>query len=343
MSNRHIVDRKLPDRARLTFFFPVPTMGNEYYVVNIPFFENVVIQEKKKARYQKYSLISRSSNLYSYLGADSRQLNLSFSMTLPHILEEHPEINLDTYMPYDLDKSNIEEEKAKFKNPHGTDKKPKGMAFTLGTKYTKELAHDTAKTFLMNAKISKSLSEADEHMIQSRYGITEGEMFNLDYQANLELIGIENFTTKVISNVLAAKSSLLDIENNEDLEHRYQVIDIIIYWINLIRASVVNYPKNPIYGPPIIRLRHGILYQNIPCICTNYSIDFNEAAGYDLNTLLPRQLKINMKLEEIRTGDFGEFDPNDENNPIKRDNLAGWEAVVLEDSHSMDPGYGGLF
>jgi hypothetical protein len=81
------------------------------------------------------------------------------------------------------------------------------------------------------------------------------------------------------------------------------------------------------------------MYQDIPCICTDYSIGYNEAAGYDLDTLLPRQLQITMKLEEIRTGDFGEFDTTD---LIKKDNLAGWEAVVLGDTHSMDPGYGGI-
>ena len=46
-----------------------------------------------------------------------------------------------------------------------------------------------------------------------------------------------------------------------------------------------------------------------------------------------------MKLDEIRTGDFGEFDTTD---IIKKDNLAGWEAVVLGDTHSMDPGYGSV-
>ena len=42
-----------------------------------------------------------------------------------------------------------------------------------------------------------------------------------------------------------------------------------------------------------------------------------------------------MKLEEVRTGDFGEYDPV---NVIKRDNLAGWESVVTGENHSMDPG-----
>ena len=104
---------------------------------------------------------------------------------------------------------------------------------------------------------------------------------------------------------------------------------------------MINNAQNPIYGPPIIRLNHGIMYQNVPCICTDYSIGWNETAGYDLQTLLPRQLTISLKLEEFRTGNFGKFTGNP-NDIIERDNLAGWEAVVLgndEGTNSLDPGY----
>ena len=96
------------------FYFPRPTQGSEYYVVEMPFFENVKITENKKAKYQKYSMISRSSSLYSYLGADSRSLSLSFNMTLPHILDEHPGLTLDKFMSYQSDKDNLEGEKQKF-------------------------------------------------------------------------------------------------------------------------------------------------------------------------------------------------------------------------------------
>ena len=118
---------------------------------------------------------------------------------------------------------------------------------------------------------------------------------------------------------------------------KYKIIDIIIYWVNIIRSSVVNNAQNPIYGPPVIRLRHGLMYQDVPFICTDYSITWNENMGYDLATLLPRQLQITMKLNEFRTGDFGTFDPNQ---LVQRDNLAGWEAVVEGPTNSMDPGYG---
>ena len=134
MVNRHIVDRKLPERTRLMFYFPIPEKGGDYYVVKLPFFENVSIKEDKKARYQKYSLISRSSNLYSYLGADSRSINLTFNITLPHLLDEHPDISLDKFMPYSTkDNSNREREKKKFLQPYSTDSSPKSMAFVLGT------------------------------------------------------------------------------------------------------------------------------------------------------------------------------------------------------------------
>ena len=82
------------------------------------------------------------------------------------------------------------------------------------------------------------------------------------------------------------------------------------------------------------------MYQDVPCICKNYSLSFNEAMGYDLKTLLPRQIRITMNLEEVRTGDFGEFDPTSQNTRI-RDNLAGWEAVIEKSTMSLDPGSGG--
>ena len=333
MTNRHIVDRALPERAKLMFYFPVPTQGSDFYVIELPFFENVSIKENKKAKYQKYSLISRSSNLYSYLGADSRNLTLSFNMTLPHILDEHPGVTLDQYVKYEKDPMNVDAEKEKFLNPYKTDSAPKGMAFELGTKYTKELAVESAKQVLNSDWASSGMTvEEREEFIQS-YGLDP---------ATLESPLVDNrtvvkFDSPTPGSPEAQVAAVKILDDNQQKQLKYRIIDMIIYWTNIVRSSVVNNSKNPLYGPPIIRLRHGILYQDIPCICTNYSIDYNESAGYDMDTLLPRQLKITMKLDEIRTGDFGEFDTAD---IIKKDNLAGWEAVVLGDMHSMDPGYG---
>lgn len=332
MANRHIVDRALPDRAKLLFYFPMPSVGDNYFIVELPFFENVSIKESKKARYQKYSLISRSSNLYSYLGADSRQLTLSFNMTLPHILEEHSNISIDNSMSLSMDKENTELEKSRFLVPLQNQPPNKSAAFALGTQYTKSLSFvkDSVKQILTSDWAVSGMTLEEVEYFKSIYGVTLDDTV-LSPQVRNRTVQRDN------------PGEARELIEDSSLRLKNRIIDIIIYWTNLIRASVVNYSQNPIYGPPIIRLRHGIMYQDIPCICTNYSIDYNEAAGYDLLTLLPRQLKITMKLEELRTGDFGVFDPNNENHPVKKDNLAGWEAVVLQGSHSMDPGYGDLY
>jgi len=347
MTSRFIIDRALSERSKLMFYFPKQGNGAEHYVIEMPFFENIRIKESKKARYKKYSLISRSSDLYSYLGANSRELNLTFTMTLPHILEDHPDITMDKFVRYSNDVENIESQKRLFSHPQGPEIEPYGMAASLGTDYTKNLARDSASMVLSNAFVSGTLNTESQVYLASKYGLEDqliGDKFDstpnpfgpvknkfqsLVFPTLQKLNAISN--AQSIIPAIAAKNGSLTGENSL----RHQVIDLIIYWTNIIRSSVTNNSKNPLFGPPIVRLNHGILYQDIPCICNSYTIDYNEAAGYDLDTLLPRQLKISMKLEEIRTGDFGEYDPV---NVIKRDNLAGWESVVTGENHSMDPG-----
>ena len=129
-------------------------------------------------------------------------------------------------------------------------------------------------------------------------------------------------------------------------------IDVINYWVNLLRSSVLNDATNTLNGPPIVRLTHGILYRNLPCICTDVNISHNEMAGYDNKTLLPRVIVISLSLEEVRMGDLGKFDVGVKATPTSRDNLAGWESVVdspytldpqedllMIDRRSWDPGY----
>ena len=329
MTNRHIVDRKLPQRTYLKFYFPQPSEGNNYFTVRLPFFENAKIRESKKARYKKYSLISRSSNLYSYLGADSRVFDLTFNISLPHLLQDHPEIKKDTYINYEASKDNTEAEKERFKEPNKSKNVRKGMALKLGNQYTRQYAKDSAKQVITNLTTSGQAAVNPETLayLQFRYGLGK-EAFLEELSERKTLAGkvatVANYTANFFQNALSD-------------EAKATAIDLIIYWVNIIRASLVNNANNPIYGPPVIRLNHGIMYQNIPCLCTNYSIDFNEAAGYDMDTLLPRQITVNMKLEEFRTGNFGEFTGRAEG--IVKDNLAGWEAVVLGDTNSMDPGY----
>jgi hypothetical protein len=123
--------------------------------------------------------------------------------------------------------------------------------------------------------------------------------------------------------------------NSDVRKGKAKVIDFILYWINLIRATTLNNSKDPSQGPPIVRLTHGIMYKDIPCICVNYKISSEEAANYDRNTLLPRLITISMSLLEIRHGDFTRYEAA---KAIKRDNVVGWEAIIdRSGSKTTDP------
>lgn len=120
-------------------------------------------------------------------------------------------------------------------------------------------------------------------------------------------------------------------ENNLRRRADLNTIDIVTWWINLIRSSVRNNVNNPIETAPIVRINHGIMYNGIPCVCTDYKISYDNLAGYELHTFLPRKIEVSMNLEEIRMGDFTKFDPG----TTKGDNLAGWESLI--EHGTMDP------
>ena len=138
------------------------------------------------------------------------------------------------------------------------------------------------------------------------------------------LLASEGVTAKLHAQQVAAKADL---------------VDMIVYWVNIVRSSVTNNAVDPTLGPPIVRVNHGILYQNVPCICTGYDIAADNNAPMDVDTLLPYRLKVTMTLEEMRTGDFGQYRSGtgaNEPQAISRDNLAGWESVIVHGT--MDPG-----
>jgi len=102
-------------------------------------------------------------------------------------------------------------------------------------------------------------------------------------------------------------------------------VDLAMYWINLIRSSTLNNSTNTVYGPPIVRLNHGPMYMNSPCLVMDYSISVDAVSNYDVETLFPYTIKVNMTMVESRTGDFGDYVKGD---LVKGDNLTGWESIV---------------
>ena len=112
-------------------------------------------------------------------------------------------------------------------------------------------------------------------------------------------------------------------------------VKYVAWWVNLIRSSVMSNQNDTTEGPPIVRLTHGELYQNVPCICHGYTVTYDKQAGLDVDSLLGRRILVTMDLEEFRAGNFGEFDRSS-TQILDRDNVAGWEAII--GYSSTDPG-----
>jgi len=344
------IDRKLPERSNLVFYFQKPNNTNDYFKVTLPFFENVKITESKKARFQKYNLISRSSQLYSYQGADSRQLGLTFNMTLPHILSVIKDTSFQKYQSF-TKSEDLEEQKELFRKPQELSNIQSKVTTLVGDNYTKTLLKPNDITSVTNDlayRRGQSPGDVDVQRLMLRHGLLTSDYFNQQQETSKSLNVVANKAPKgqglfglglvnqVLQQTTVLQEKRVDILSLADSSFKYKVIDLVLYWLNIIRSSCSNNAKNPIFGPPIIRLSHGLMYQDIPCICTDFNISYEENAGYDVDTLLPRIIRIEMKLEEVRTGDFG---AGSDNYYVTKDNLKGWEAVISDPSQSMDPGY----
>ena len=294
------IDSHIEDRASLKFVFPGPDTDS---IRILPFFENVNVKESKSAKLIKYNPIGRSSNSFGYTGADSRKLSITFNMTLPNI-ESIATANIDPR--HNHRKKAVEEIQQSF--------------------FSKNTGAETTNTEYNAIKYEKRWREV----------LGEGES-SRDASAAIVDSGNEEF--QLLQNLaLTTRSPGLLADRNEiandAIRLKYRMIDTIVYWANLIRASVLNNAKNPFYGPPIVRLTYGVLYQDIPCVCSSYRIQSDEKAGYDQRTMLPRIISVSMDLLEVREGDRGQFSPG---TPIERDNLAGWESIINGPSYSTDP------
>ena len=118
---------------------------------------------------------------------------------------------------------------------------------------------------------------------------------------------------------------------------REKIIDSMASFVASIRSSTINNAKNPIWGAPIVRLSYGILYDDVPCICESYSINYDPMHGFDVRTLMPRVITISMDLHEVRNY-------IDAAKPTDRDGVKGWEILFDEKNvgggRTMDPGGG---
>lgn len=277
-------NQALEQRSYIALEFP------DEGIFRIPFFENISISESKKANYNKYSPLGRSSPLYSYFNSDSRSFELAFSINMDHILH-----TLST----DLE----------------------SLTFPQRT-FSGKLDRDA---FFKNFKPSSKVTNA----------VHGAASFDKEIESLIpELVAtVDANRPQLVQRAIIAAA--LDTFPKSVRIIKAKVIDFIVYWVNLVRCTVINKSTDTTKGPPLVRITHGILYQDVPCICLNYKIEYDENAGMDRNTMLPRKINISLSLVEVRHGDFTKYEMA---KPIKRDNIVGWESVITPGgAKTLDP------
>lgn len=314
-------DRYFSERARLKFIFSNNKSSKVVpFNVTIPIYENPTINESKQARLGKYKPIGRNSNLYSFLGADSTQLNLTFYMTLPHIVSHAKDNSLSKYIEY-VNGSVSEESQY---STQGTNNAPQDIP--EGVSKILEVIKAYESEYLENTK-PPFVTERTELVRERRYRgeTTFSRLLAGPLRNELRIIPVENSPKDFISS--------RDSRTVPNTELITKARILVYFWTNVIRSSVIGSTDHS-SPPPIVRFTFGAFYKDVPYIVEKYQITPDEKAGYDELTLLPRRLKITLSMEELRTGNYDNFVPLNFNTKSKNgtldtmDNVAGWEHII---------------
>jgi hypothetical protein len=306
-----VKSRYLAERSYLYFQYP-GTGGPEIY---LPMLENIEISESQRPNYATYDLIGRSGSLFAYLGSKSREFNLKFNITLPNIIDYINNVGLNEMFSNNFrktfKKSNAFERKKFLSDPKARDKflKDNQVKHDINFDAYGKAYHDL---ILINPSLqTKSRKSAWAETVGSITGFFEKKLDFLDF----------------LKPKPDMKKGFPDVGTSE-------AVNYLILWVNVIRTSTINRADQTHLGPPTIYINHGTMYNNIPCVCTGYSIRINTPIGYELLSLTPRQIEVTLSLSENRTGNFRNFVPFQY---IESENLAGWESVVEGGPGTLDP------
>ena len=312
----------LEKKSKLEFYFP-QSFGKSW-IITLPFYENPTIQENKSARYSTHNVVGRSSGLHTYVGSDSRKFNLSFDLTLPHLLQ---------FYKGDLESAggqtqeeNLEKKRQKFKNQSSI--------------VTANSAGNTTAATELRPRSSNYDSFFEIEPLKAAVAISQGKIpgkggaIGPASPTNIE--SAEHGIPYSLAGLAYQRNVAMGTAGDVTPGYKKQVnniLDILAYWVDIIRLSCYNNTDNPIFGPPVIRLTHGMLFRKIPCIATSYDVAYDGNAGFHKNTMIPRKIQVRMELTEMRAGDFGKFIATDTVG-IEGENLAGYE-VLFEGAGSL--------
>tara|TARA_R110000824_G_scaffold50555_1_gene141104 strand:- start:18 stop:1259 length:1242 start_codon:yes stop_codon:yes gene_type:complete len=328
------LNHALEERSYLEFYFNdrnADWASNEGNVRRIPFFENPEIQETRSPIYAKTQIVARNEPVRLYVGTDARKVSLKFNMTFPHILEFYKISNFGPGWQSDLKTSyiNMVKEQAqlslgsRYTSIASTSKNTSpaqsgglaGMLGDLGRQFDESSAGQAINDFLGGSEEDSSPPGAPEDggNLSVTWSPNDGVGPQMDMES-LQWGGSDpkgsgydgtTFQGSMGDGMLNPVATSLAAAYGMAITNPGLMVGAFMqYVIDTIKASVLGVTRpgdsSKSAGPPIVRFRHGTNFLEEPFIVTNYSIDYDNSAGVDPRTLLPRRMFIRLSLEEFR-------------------------------------------
>ena len=285
----------LEERSYLDFYFPGEGLQSGQ-VRRVAFFENPMIRESRSPRYAELPIVTRNEPVRLFVGANPRKVKLEFTYTLPHVehffhlmksalyglkgfyktdLVEKPLVPTMVFEGGDLEGIGsivgLTEAETVYKD-WATGKI--GQFFGLGFK-----TDFSDKVSLQNTDRGAGPRFYEPTLLEPKDGIAEAK------------------SSTYLERLLRSWS--LD---SEDMESMGMVATLYTQFvIDTIRASVIgdNLSLGQV-GPPLVRFRHGTIFNEAPFIVKSFDINYLNDKGYEVRTLTPRQIKFSLSLEEFR-------------------------------------------
>ena len=289
-TERFQINQALEKRGGLRFNYAPQLNWKMTKRVWIPFFENPLITETRKANYASTKVFLRNEPVRLYTGSEARKFKVEIHYSLIH-------------MAAMLGTQDISE----IFSVHTGRNADQVYSDTVAiAKYLEDtVARDTGSTtapesdaFLLRKLRDRGNSVEGPWGPNRWWKDSTGARAGSNYW-NFAIMWLMRTTPKWVQH--------------------HQLIQKVI---NNVRSSVISTAQLPVKGPPIVELKWGTMYDSTPCIVTDYKIQPIENAGYDTKSLTAQRLKISFSLEEMRN-----INGNLWGNPEIGGCLPGWDTI----------------
>ena len=268
----------LEERSYIDFTYANSDIGKR----RVAFFENPTITEDRSSRYASQNIVARNEPVRLFVGADVRKVKLSFTYTIPHI-EYFFKMATESYL-----------------EGFGQVRPESGPLGAARTNISKGLRPFWVR--FTKDKLDKFFGTSFETASDSFYRLSNKDstrgprLYNPALRSPVDSI-ISPKDEKYLGPIIEA----LSIDPKSLSTDLMLAVYYTQFVIDTLRTSVIGDTTDigPA-GPPIARFRHGTVFNEAPFIVKNFSISYPSNKGYEFRTLMPRQVKFTLNLEEFR-------------------------------------------